>query len=173
MQTTAIRNELFQINNFVTRLLVENVNEESGEIEDEKVFNFLKAADVQRFDLLSTATVSLKHYRDLAALVASKAKQLGDLKKQYTQFENTLKNILLKFLEPGEVIETDHFRISWRKSTSIEADLFLDMEEFTKFYPEYVKVIYELKKAEIKKIAKTGILPEGIKLVDKLNIQIK
>ena len=76
-----IRNELFQINNFVTRLLVENVDEETGEIENEKVFGFLQDADVKRADLLSTAVISLKHYRDLVQHVANKIKQLNDIKR--------------------------------------------------------------------------------------------
>ena len=81
MKTDEIRNELFQINNFVTRLLVENVDEETGEIENEKVFGFLQDADVKRADLLSTAVISLKHYRDLVQHVANKIKQLNDIKK--------------------------------------------------------------------------------------------
>ena len=173
MITDELRNNLYQINNFVTRLLIENVDEETGEIENEKVFGFLADADVQRTDLLATATVSLKHYRDLAEHVAIKIRQLTEIKKSYSQFENTLKNVLVKFLEPGETLESDLFRVSWRKSASVEADLFLDMTDFSKKFPELVKTTHELKKAEIKRLAKTGPLPEGIKLVTNSNIQIK
>lgn len=173
MNNTEIRNELFQISNFVTRLLVENVDEETGEIKDEKIFAFLQTADVKKAELISTATVSLKHYRDLAQHVANKIKQLSDIKKSYSQFENTLKNVLIKFVEPNETIESDQFRLSWRKSTTVEKDLFLDMEEFAKKFPELVKISYELNKMEIKKIAKAGPIPEGIKLVTNNNIQIK
>ena len=171
--TTEIRNELYKINNFVTRLLVENVDEETGEIVDDEVFSCLENADVKKADLLSTAIISLKHYRDLAQHVANKIKQLNDIKKSYSQFENTLKNVLMKFLEPGETLESEDFRISWRKSTTVEKDLFLDMEEFSKKFPELVKIAYDLNKTEIKRISKTGPLPEGIKLVTNNNIQIK
>ena len=174
MNTTAeIRNELYQINNFVTRLLVENVDEETGEIVDDQIFSFLENADVKRADLLSTAIISLKHYRDLAQHVANKIKQLNDIKKSYSQFENTLKNVLLKFLEHDETLESEDFRVSWRKSTTVEKDLFLDMEDFSKKFPELLKVTYELNKTEIKKIAKAGPIPEGIKLITNNNIQIK
>ncbi len=173
MITDELRHELYQLNNFVTRLLVENVDEQTGNIEDEKVFEFLKNADVQRTDLLTTATISLKHYRDLAGLVASKVRQLNEIKKQYSQFEETLKNILLKFLEPGETLETENFRISWRKSSFVETDLFIDMEKFSEQFPELVNITYNLNKAEIKKIDKTGPLPEGVRITNKMNIQIK
>ena len=168
-----LRNQLFQINNFVTKLLVENVDEDTGEIKDDDVFNYLQDLDVKRTDLIATAVISLKHYKDLADLVESKLKQLRDLKSQYLQFNNTLKNIVEKFVEPGEIIENENFRISWRKSQIVEKDLFLDLEDFAKKFPELVKVDIELKKMEIKKIAKTGVLPEGISLIQKLNIQIK
>ena len=115
----------------------------------------------------------MKHYRDLAQHVANKIKQLNDIKRSYTQFENTLKNVLKKFLEPGETFESEDFKISWRKSTTVEKDLFLDMEEFSKKFPELVKITYDLNKTEIKRIAKTGPLPEGIKLISNNNIQIK
>ena len=84
-----------------------------------------------------------------------------------------MKNVLIKFVEPNETIDSDQFRLSWRKSTTVEKDLFLDMEEFAKKFPELVKVSYELNKMEIKKIAKAGPIPEGIKLVTNNNIQIK
>lgn len=173
MITNEIRNELFQINNFVTKLLVDNVDEETGEIENEKVFDFLANADLKRIDLLSTATISLKHYRDLAQHVGNKIKQLNAIKKDYLQFENTLQKILLKFLEPGETLESDSFKISWRKSTTVEKDLFLDLEDFAKKFPELIKVSYDLNKVEIKRISKTGPLPEGISLVINDNLQIK
>ena len=168
-----LRDQLFQISNFVTKLLVENVDEETGEIKDDDVFNYLQDLDVKRTDLIATAVISLKHYKDLADLVESKLKQLRDLKSQYLQFNNTLKNIVEKFVEPGEIIENENFRISWRKSQIVEKDLFLNMDDFAKKFPELVKVDIELKKMEIKKIAKTGVLPEGISLIQKLNIQIK
>ena len=38
----------------------------------------------------------------------------------------------MKFLEHDETLESDQFRVSWRKSTTVEKDLFLDMEDFTK-----------------------------------------
>jgi len=173
MKNFELTKELFQLNNFVTKVLVENIDEETGEIKDDDVFQFLQAADQKKSDLISTATLSYFHYKDLAAHVEKKLARYRSLKNDYLQFENTLKNILTKFIDEGQTIETDDFRISWRKSQIVEKDLFLDFEDFSKKFPDLVKITYELKKNDIKRIAKTGILPEGIKLVSKNNIQIK
>ena len=78
----------------------------------------------------------------------------------------------LAYLTKGEKYEDDVVRISYRRTESVETD-----EEFCDWAirnaPGLVKITPEPRKADIKKLLKSGTLIEHCSLVEKKNIQIK
>ena len=78
----------------------------------------------------------------------------------------------LAYLTKGEKYEDEVVKISYRKSETVETD-----EEFCDWAirnaPGLVKITPEPRKADIKKLLKSGTLIEHCTLVEKKNIQIK
>lgn len=78
----------------------------------------------------------------------------------------------LAYLTKGEKYEDEVVKISYRKSETVETD-----EEFCDWAirnaPGLVKITPEPRKADIKKLLKSGTLLEHCSLVEKKNIQIK
>ena len=78
----------------------------------------------------------------------------------------------LAYLTKGEKYEDEVVKISYRKSETVETD-----EEFCDWAirnaPGLVKITPEPRKADIKKLLKSGTLIEHCSLVEKKNIQIK
>ena len=172
------RGTLYKVNNEITRLILKNVDEETGEIAD-SVMEELTALDLTKDQLTNDIALS---YFDYAAFVNHsendpiiiEAKRKLDLAKNYKRTVESLKNILTKIVPEGVTIETPDYKISWRKSEAVETSEFLDLSKIAVGYPDLIEIEYKLKKAEVKKRIKDNLpIPEGIFIMKKQNLQIK
>lgn len=178
------RKHINQLNNALKELVEINVDEDTGELSNE-VYEQLNAIEVQKEDIVRYATLTFNEYRVLHKTIKDEIRRLNDLAKRYERTMEGFKKMLLANVPEGEKIESDLYRISWRKSSSVEIDQdylaenLLGEDEFLKEleskYKDLVKVSRTLKKKEAKDLyKKTGTLPKGLKFVeDKQNIQIQ
>lgn len=155
--------------------LEEHIDQETGEL-DKEVAEKLDKLFTSRMEKVSNIVLFIKNRGAFALQVDQEIKKLQQKKKSVENKVEWLKNYLYSNVEVGRKIETPNFTIGWRKSESIEVDPLLDLEELYKQNPEIVreKITYALDKIEAKKVYKaTGVLPSGVSLVEKNNIQIK
>lgn len=170
--------DLYKIDNRLTKLISNNVDEESGLI-DEKVMEEINELDLKKEDLIKVFALS---YHELNAIANSieadpivlEAKRKLALKKRYENTIEGLKKLLKKIVPEGEKIKTEHYEISWRKSSYVEQDDLIDLAELEIHYPDFVKTVRNLRMNEIKAFAKEkGVLPEGLTIKNRQNIQVK
>lgn len=116
-------------------------------------------------------------YKNLNAFQNAVADEIKNLQQKKKQLENKIefiKNYLKNNLFEGEKINGENYSISWRKSESIEVSPLIDEKKFAEQYPELVSIKIEIQKSKVKELIKsTGLIPEGIDLVEKQNIIIK
>ena len=113
-------------------------------------------------------------YSAKAAMIDTEIKRLQALKKSADSKTATIKRMLTNLIPAGEKLDLVDVKISWRKSETVVPDEFLDLHKMYSKYPGLVKRTYELSKTEVKNFKKaTGVLPEGVRIVENQNIQIK
>lgn len=176
---TIYKDELNRINNSITRTLLENVDEETGEI-NEAILDQLNAMELKKEELITVLALSFHEYNAHIQSIKNdpivvEAQRKLALAKQYEQSVNSLKNLLARVVPEGEKIENEHYKIGWRKSSVVEVDeLECDLEKIHKNNPALVEVEYKLKKTEVKNYWKSGkTLPIGISIEEKQNLQVK
>ncbi len=112
-----------------------------------------------------------RFYKSLLAeadMVKTEAEKLSERASATENKAKSLKWYLSNVIKEGEKFTDEHTKISWRKSTSVQAD-----EDVT-FYPKkYQKVTISLDKMGLKDDLKNGIIVKGATLIEKQNIQIK
>lgn len=99
--------------------------------------------------------------------------------KHYTNKAEHLKrylNMLLEMNGKTDGMETDDYRVSYRKSTKSEIYDEDALKKYIESKPElkekYYKVTYEIKNKELSNDVKTGITIPGFRLVENKNLQI-
>lgn len=166
------QDKLHSINNRITHVIANNVDETTGEI-SESVLEDLENLELAKSDIVQVCGLSYHQYKSLGEQVKAEKQRLNDLQKQYDNSMESFKKLMDKILQ-GDSFECENFKVSYHKSKVIEADENLNMEEFNKLHPELVRKKYELDKTAAKKISDlTGTLPSELTIVEKNNIQIK
>jgi len=148
-----------------------SVNED-GEVQDEELLGLAASLKEEGIELSAKSFIAVS---ELSDMVASEIKRLTEIKNRYETYKENLKKILTKLVPEGEKYDFGTVKVSWRKSEVVEVDDFdFNIDKVEKEFPELVKVTKELKKTEVKKALKEkGILPEGVIIKEKMNIQIK
>ena len=173
-----LRLSIYKVNNALTKLLTESVNEETGEIPEDVLESF-ESLELAKEEIIDMCAISLHQLNSLASSIENdyevlEAKRKLELARKYKKTSDSLKNLLSKYIEEGTIIETENYKISWRKSQAVEiTDEFLDLAEVEKQYPDLIKTERSLRKTEIKNFAKSNPLPIGIEIITKSNLQIK
>lgn len=162
-------NKIFKINNTIAQLLSDCVNDE-GEIIDEQLFQYLESIQNEGIELAGRGILYLKAQ---AKALSEEIKRLKEIQEKIDKTENALEKFLRRY--EGQKFEFNGLIISWRKSSAVEIDDFeVNINELEKEYPQLVVTKKELKKSEIKNLFKDKkTLPKGIKIVEKLNLQVK
>lgn len=142
---------------------------EQNEGEISEILNIkLDALEVERELKIGNICRFYKSLLAEADMVKEEAKKLSERANTTENKAKSLKWYLSNVIREGEKFADEHTKISWRKSTSVQAD------EDATFYPEkYQKHTISLDKMELKNDLKNGITVEGAVLVEKQNIQIK
>lgn len=138
-------------------------DEETGEILDVQKFD---AMQMQLEDKLEGIGCYIKNLEAEAAALKVEEQAFAARRKRAENKAASLKNYLAGYLQ-GCPFETLRVKISFRKSESLEvSDTAIVPEEFLKY-----KVDVNI--AELKKAVKSGLVLDGVQLVQKQNIQIR
>lgn len=111
-----------------------------------------------------------RFYKSLLAesdMVKGEAKKLMERASVTENKANSLKQFLSCYVKEGEKFTDEHTKISWRKSESV------DIEPDAQIPENYQRIKVEPDKTKLKTALKVGYVFEGIRLVEKQNIQIK
>jgi|GEM_PF-5291738 len=138
----------------------------------EKDFEELQLERSEKIQNISLLFKNISAFQDA---ITAEIKSLTERKKILQNKLDSVKNYLQNNLVAGEKFNESNFSISWRKSESIEIDPILFNEvNFAKEFPDLVKTKIEVDKVKLKELIKTtGVLPDGIELVQKQNLIIK
>jgi len=167
--------KLYEYKNEIKKLIDESVDPETGELSQE-ASEQLDLLYSNKLEKISDVVFFIKNEQSFVDAIDVEVKKLNDKKKFVINRVNFLKDYIKRNINEGEKIDQPSFTISWRKSESVEVDIIMDLEELHKTSPEIIKqnISYSVDKVKAKEIfKKTGILPEGISIVQKNNLQIK
>lgn len=154
---------LYEINAAIMDCMQE-VDEETGELLNVEMLDSLLLAKDEKIENIACWIKNLK--ADAEALKAEKdafAKRQKAAENKVEQLKQYLRNVL-----EGEKFSSDKAAISFRKSEVVEID------DWTKLDKDYLKYKDpDVDKSAVKKALKSGCILNGVRLVEKQNIQIK
>lgn len=165
--------EIYKVDKGIERIFEDedNYDPETGEFLAEAEINALQINRNILFHDLAIINISRK---GLAEMIDGEIKRLQALKKSAVSKSETAKRIIGKLLPKGEKMDLGDVKFSWRKSSEVVCDEFLDLADLAGKHPELVKISHELRKTEVKNMLKdTGIIPDGIRIIENQNLQIK
>lgn len=151
---------LYEINDAILAC----VDMETGEIVDE---DKLQQLQMDFSDKVEGIACWIKNLLSDAAAIKAEKDILAEREKACKNKAESLKRYLQSALD-GEKFKTAKVSISYRKSESVQVD------DITKLDEEYLK--YEepsVNKTKVKQALKSGILLQGVQLIENQNIQIK
>ena len=151
---------LYEINDAILAC----VDMETGEIVDE---GKLQQLQMDFSDKVEGIACWIKNLLSDAAAIKAEKDILAEREKACKNKAESLKRYLQSALD-GEKFKTAKVSISYRKSESVQVD------DITKLDEEYLK--YEepsVNKTKVKQALKSGILLQGVQLIENQNIQIK
>lgn len=102
-----------------------------------------------------------------ADMIKAQEKRLAEMRRVKENRADRLERYLAGILQTGEKLEAPWAKISWRKSSSLAIDDYAEIPE------SFFKIEKSPKIAEIKEAVKGGAVFEGVRLVDRMNLQIK
>lgn len=162
-------NKLSKINNDIVHIIALNTDPDTGEINDE-VLNQLDKLQLRKDEITKVAGISYHQYKALSEQVSAEKKRLYDLEKNYKASMESFKKMLDKILQ-GDSFECEHFKASYRKSTSFDLADGFEVDEIP---VEFQRIKRELDKTECKNYHKsTGTLPLGVIQKENNNLVIK
>lgn len=144
---------------------IENcVDMETGEILDIEMLESLQMAFDEKVENIA---LWIKNLNSEAEAIKKEKDSLSARQKACENKADDLKKYLSSFLN-GQRFKTPRVSISYRKSESV------DVSDISKLDPEFYKVVQpEADKTKIKNAIKSGMLLQGVALVEKQNIQIR
>ncbi len=168
---------LYEIDEKINALLDEAVDPETGELrpEFEQEFDLLQMAREEKIRNYALVIKSKNVLVEGAKKEIERLRKIIDSEKKQVDF---LKNRLAEALE-YKPIKTPEFKVSFRKSESVEQELpQIDQPtaaSLNKIIPGAIKEVvkYVPVKAVIKNALKDGHRVDGFVLVEKLNISVK
>lgn len=150
---------LYQIN----QEIMDCIDMETGEILDTSKLDGLQ---MELEDKLEGIGCWIKNLEAEAAAYKAEKDAFAARQKTAENKAASLKNYLAGYLR-GCPFETLRVKISFRKSESLE------VSESAVVPEEYLKHTVEVNKADLKAAVKSGLVLDGVQLVQKQNIQIR
>lgn len=154
---------LYEINQAIMDCMVENTDMETGEILDTAQLDQLQLELDEKMEGIGCW---IKNLEAEAAAYKAEKDAFAAREKAAKNKAISLKRYLADFLR-GCPFETLRVKISFRKSESLE------VSESAAVPEEYLKHTVEVNVADLKKAVKSGLVLDGVQLVQKQNIQIK
>lgn len=152
---------LYQINSEILGC----VDAETGEIFDIDKFEELS---LERDAKVENVCLWIKNLKAEAEALKAEKDAFAERQKSAEKKMESLKSYISGYLE-GTPFESAKVKVSFRKSEYLEIDEGADIPD------EYLKIkVPDIDKVELKKALKSGSIQiEGVRIVDKQNIQIK
>lgn len=144
------------------------IDPETGEITNTEEVEALQMELDAKIENLALWIKNLK--ADAEALKAEKDR-LAERQRVTENKVKSLSNYLASFLN-GRKFETARVAISYRKSTSVEAEDWV-LDDALRNNPQYVRAKFELDKTSLKDALKAGLEIPGVTLIEKSNMVIK
>lgn len=146
------------------------IDEETGEIKPE----IMQALQISKNELETKAVdycYVIKAIDDDIECYDKEIKRLTERKKQFTNIQNRLKEVVKNAMIEFDIpeIKGKTLKINFRKSESVEV---LDLSALEERFKR-TKITIEPDKTAIKEAIKNGEVVEGAILVEKSNLQIK
>lgn len=145
--------------------ILECVDQKTGDIID---IDRLEALEMEREQKISNVACWIKDLEAEAEAISKEKKNLAERQAACENKAASLKNYLTSALN-GMKFKDARCSVSYRKSDSVE----VDKTAIDKLPEEFVKVEKTVRKSELKDALKLGFEFEGVKLVEKNNIQIR
>ena len=167
---------LYEIDSTLLELIehgftVDCVDMETGEIDEEKIKQFLIDLPIEREKKLEAYGCLIKNLKAEAEAIYEEEKALYARRKAKEKTIERLKNavVVSMSLQGERRFETTRIMFSLRKSESVE------VPDATKLPEQYqnVKTIVDADKTALKAALKGGEIIEGATLVTKENLQVK
>lgn len=149
--------------------LIENgcsIDEKTGEYFE---FDDLRELKIDRDKKIDNTVCFMKNTEAMIKALKEQEKEFAERRKILENKISRIKGFLGRFLEVGKKLETVKYKISWRKSESIEV---IDNTFLSSKYANREITIKPDKKA-IKQALKDGIIINGVELKQNNNLQIK
>lgn len=158
---------LYEINKSIEELLENLVDEETGEVDEEKL-DELNQLNVDRNEKIENCILYAKSMKADAEAIQRESDALKKrAMSKLNRAENTLKYV--EMCLGGEKFETDKCAVSYRTSQAVE----ILNEELIPDELCVYKTERKPSKADIKKLLKSGKEVKGAVLVERKNMQIK
>ena len=140
-----------------------------GEITEEQL-NELITARANNVQKVSGIIKYIKHLEYFIDQAKAEKQRVSELQKKAENRINSIKRFMSPLIQEyyGGQLDVDTFRLSFRKSESVELDYGFNDEKYCD-----VVIEHKPRKAEIKAAIKKGIDVPGARLIYKENLQIK
>ena len=168
--------QLYELEKAKAELLENGFNEqcidlETGEIDQDKVNALLEQLDGDINAKLESIGCYIKNLSAEVDAFKTEEKSLKERREQKEKkiesLETFLKDAMLR--NNKEKFETAKVKLGFRKSESIEVDENIKLDE--KYY--ITKVTQTVDKKFLKEELKSGVIIDGVRLIEKQNLQIK
>ena len=140
------------------------IDEETGEIIDETM---LDALEMERETKIENIACWIKNLNAEADAIKNEETNLKNRRKSAEKRADSLKRYLGGYLA-GSKFQSPKVKVSFRRSEVV------DIQDDALIPEQYLEIVTETKpkKTELKKALKAGEVFEGVRLVEKQNIQI-
>lgn len=158
---------LYEINESIVAAFERGIDTETGEILSEKALEELAKLEMERDEKVEGIALWIKNLLADAEVLKKEKEVFAQRQKAAEDRAASLKKYLSGALA-GQKFETSKVKIAFRKSESVEVT---DISKIDNDYLKYAEPTAD--KTKIKKALKEGIDLQGVRLVERKNIQIK
>lgn len=158
---------LYEVNKSIAEVLENAIDEETGEILDEELFESLDALEMEKEQLIEEVCLEIKNTESYAEALKAEKKAIADKQSAAERHVESLKKYV-KFALNNEKLKTSKVSVSYRKSKSVEFS-----GDITSLPEDCVKVEKSVRKTELKKHLDAGEQFDGASIVEKVNMIIK
>ena len=144
------------------------IDPETGEITNTEE---VEALQMELDAKVENIALWIKNLKSDAEALKTEKDRLAERQRVTENKIKSLSNYLASYLN-GRKFETARVAISYRKSTSVEADEWF-LEDAVQNNPQFVRTKYELDKTSLKDALKSGLEIPGVTLIEKSNMVIK
>lgn len=154
--------DIIEAKDFIEK--IDSDEESTGELEE-----YSKSLAIQEKNKVNAIVGFLRETELTAESAAIEAKRLSEIASYYKNRSERIKQSVAWAMQSHgiEKIETNMFRLSFRKSESVEIS---DVESLP---IDYVVIKKQADKKKIKEALKNGAVIDGVRIEEKNNLQIK